>query len=490
MEGWLIALLICLVYLLVTLVTGIMSGFRVSKSVTGFVAADRSMNTVVLYFVMGASIFSSFAFLGGPGWSYSRGVASFYILAYGIVGVVPLYFFGPRVRRLGEKFGFVTQAEVLAYRFDSRALSVILALLSAGAFLPYIVIQMKGAGFIFETITDGRVSFAVGAGLSYLIVIIYVVFSGVMGVGWTNMFQGIFMMIIAWFLGLYLPTKLYGGVGPMFEQIANSDKAQMLVVPGLNAAGGPWTWAAFSSSIVVSGLGFMMWPHLFMRSFAAKSDRSLRRTVVMYPTFQIFLIPILLIGFSGVLKYPGVTPADSIVPFLLRELALSPVLVGLVCAGTLAASMSTGDAILHSASTIAVRDGLVSGLGVKIDDTRQRFLIRLIVVVLGIAAYGLALVMDQGLVDLLLMAYGGIVQIFPLVFAAFYWPRATKAGALAGLITGILVNTFFRLNPELSPFAGMHEGVYGLTLNTIVLVVVSLLTQPDPEDRVKACVEA
>ncbi len=109
---------------------------------------------------------------------------------------------------------------------------------------------------------------------------------------------------------------------------------------------------------------------------------------------------------------------------------------------------------------------------------------------LGIAAYGLALVMDQGLVDLLLMAYGGIVQIFPLVFAAFYWPRATKAGALAGLITGILVNTIFRLNPELSPFAGMHEGVYGLTLNTIVLVVVSLLTQPDPEDRVKAYVEA
>ena len=113
MEGWLIALLICLAYLLVTLVTGIMSGFRVTKSVTGFVAADRSMNTVVLYFVMGASVFSSFAFLGGPGWAYSRGVASFYILAYGIVGVVPLYFFGPRVRRLGEKNGFVTQAEVL-----------------------------------------------------------------------------------------------------------------------------------------------------------------------------------------------------------------------------------------------------------------------------------------------------------------------------------------------------------------------------------------
>jgi len=485
-----VALIICLAYLAVTLVTGVISGFGVSKSVTGFVAADRAMNTVVLYFVMGASVFSSFAFLGGPGWAYSRGVAAFYILAYGIVGVVPLYFFGPRVRRLGERYGFVTQAEVLAYRFDSRALSVILALLSAGAFLPYIVIQMKGAGFIFETITDGRVPFALGAGLSYLVVVVYVVFSGVIGVGWTNMFQGIFMMIIAWFLGLYLPAKLYGGIGPMFEQIAASDKGQMLVAPGLDASGEPWTWAAFSSSILVSGLGFMMWPHLFMRSFAAKSDQSLRRTIVMYPTFQIFLIPILLIGFSGIIKYPGVTPADSIVPFLLRELSLSPVLVGLVCAGTLAASMSTGDAILHSASSIAVRDGLISGLGMRIDDGRQRFLIRAVVVGLGIAAFVLALVMEQGLVDLLLMAYGGIVQIFPLVFAAFYWPRATKTGALSGLTTGIVVNTLFRLYPELSPIPGMHEGVYGLTMNVMVLVVVSLLTAPDDQKRVEAYLEA
>ncbi len=109
---------------------------------------------------------------------------------------------------------------------------------------------------------------------------------------------------------------------------------------------------------------------------------------------------------------------------------------------------------------------------------------------LGIAAFVLALVMEQGLVDLLLMAYGGIVQIFPLVFAAFYWPRATKTGALAGLITGIMVNTMFRLYPELSPIPGMHEGVYGLTMNVMVLVVVSLLTAPDDKKRVEAYLEA
>ena len=333
METWIVALVICVLYLLVTLVMGILPAFRVTSSVDGYVAADRSMNTLVLYFVMGASIFSSFAFLGGPGWAYSRGLAALYIIAYGIVGIVPLYFIGPRVRRLGERFGFVTQAELLSHRFDSRFLSIMLAVLSVAAFVPYMVIQMKGAGLILETISEGRVPFAVGAGVTYAVVLVYVLTSGVLGVGWTNTLQGVFMMVIAWFLGLYLPGKLYGGVGAMFEKISTSGHGALLSAPGLAADGTPWSWAAFGSAVAVSALGFTMWPHLFMRSYAAKSDRALRRTVVMYPTFQLFLVPILFIGFAGVVEFPGVTPADRILPFLLSQIDVSPILVGLVCAG-------------------------------------------------------------------------------------------------------------------------------------------------------------
>ncbi|MBO6792450.1 MAG: hypothetical protein JJ895_00975 [Balneolaceae bacterium] len=112
MADWVIILLICGIYLLITLIMGIVPGLKVSHSTTGYVAGDRSMNVFILYFVLGASIFSSFAFLGGPGWAYSRGVAALYIIAYGAVGMVPFYFFGPKARALGEKYGFVTQAEI------------------------------------------------------------------------------------------------------------------------------------------------------------------------------------------------------------------------------------------------------------------------------------------------------------------------------------------------------------------------------------------
>lgn len=491
MEPWVVTLGVCVAYLAVTLVMGVAPSLRVSKSVAGYVAADRGMGTVVLYFVLGASIFSSFAFLGAPGWAYSRGAAAFYIIAYGVIGMVPFYFLGPRARRLGVRFGFVTQAELLSHRFESRALSVLLAAASVAAFVPYLTLQMKGAGLILSTITEGRVSDAVGAAVTYSVVVIYVLVSGVLGVGWTNTFQGVFMMIVAWFLGLYLPIKLYGGVGAMFAQIAESSHADLLTAPGLDSAGAPWSWAAYSSAILVSACGFSMWPHLFMKSYAAKSDRSLRLTVVMYPTFQIFLVPILLIGFAGVLAFPAVERADTILPLLLTQVELSPLLVGLVCAGALAASMSSGDALLHAAASISVRDGIAKvGRRAGLDDQRERTLIRLIVVVLAFVAYYFAVGTDVSIVALLLAAYGGVAQIFPLAFAAFYWPRATGAGALAGLISGLAVNVLFLLRPAWSPIPGMHEGVWGLLVNVSVLVAVSLLTRPQAAAHVKAYVEA
>jgi len=480
MESWIIILSICGAYLLIVLGLGVWSGRTVSKSVTGYVAGDRTLGTLVLYFVLGASVFSSFAFLGAPGWAYSRGAAAFYIIAYGTVGMIPFYFLGPQARRVGEEFGFVTQAEMLAHRYDSPALSVILAVLSVAVFVPYLTLQMKGAGFLLSTISEGHLPQWLGALIAYGVVLVYVFASGMMAIGWTNTLQGIFMMVVAWFLGLYLPYELHGGVQPMFEALAASDAGAMLEGPGLAANGSSWTWAGYSSAVIVSAVGFSMWPHLFMRAFTARSERTLKLTVVLYPTFQLFLVPILLIGFAGVLPFPDVSPADTIVPQLLTELELSPVLVGLVCAGALAASMSSGDAILHAAASIGVRDGITPLRTTPMSDTRQRLWIRGLVVAVSAVAYYFAVISEVSIVALLLGAYGGVAQIFPLVFATFYWPRATGAGALSGLLAGIGANTLFLVLPSLRPFP-LHEGIYGLAANILVFTTVSLLTKPhDP----------
>lgn len=482
---------ICGLYLVVTLVMGIIPGLKVSNSTTGYVAGDRSMNVFILYFVLGASIFSSFAFLGGPGWAYSRGAAAFYIIAYGAMGMVPFYFFGPKARKLGAKFGFVTQAELLQDRFNSKLLSVLLSVLTVVVLIPYLTLQMKGAGLVLNTISEGAIPNWLGAGIAYFVVLIYVYFSGVMGVGWTNTFQGIFMLIIAWFLGLYLPEKMYGGIGPMFEQLISSDFKQALTAPGLTSSGNAWDWWGFSSAVIVSAIGFSMWPHFFMKAFAAKSDRTIKLTVVLYPTFQLFLVPILIIGFAAVLAFPGVTPADSILPHVLLQMDLPVVLIGLVCAGTLAASMSSGDAIVHAAASVGVRDGISKIPSIQDwikSGSNERTLIRIAVVIISLIAYYYAVFSETDIVSLLLGAYGGIAQMFPLVFAMFYWPRANGKGALAGLIGGIIVTLFFLYNPEFKPLP-IHEGAYGLFVNIALLIGVSLATEPEELERIERYTE-
>ena len=482
METGSVILIVVGLYLLISLLTGIIPSLRITKSVGGYVAGDRSMNLFVLYFVLGASIFSSFAFLGGPGWAYSRGAAAFYIIAYGVIGIVPLYFFGPRAWRLGKKYGYVTQAELLADRFDSTFLSVMLAILSVVVFIPYLTLQMVGAGYVLNVISEGLIPFWAGAGVTYLIVLIYVYFSGVMGVGWSNAFQGIFMMVMAWVLGIYLPNTLYGGIGPMFEAIMESGQTSMLEAPGLAGDGSPWSWWEYGSAVLISAVGFSVWPHFFMRSYAAKNVKTMRLSVVLYPTFLLFLVPILLIGFSAIVSFPGVEPADSILPTILMQLDLPAVVVGLFCAGALAASMSSGDAILHSAASIAIRDG-ISQL-TSLSDKTERLLIQLSVLVIGLVAYLFAVVIDISIVALLLGSYGGVAQIFPVVFAMFYWRRATKAGALAGLFGGIAISVLFLVMPELKPLP-VHEGIYGLAVNLSLLIGVSLFTSPDDPDRVE-----
>lgn len=482
MSDWRIVVAVVVAYLLVILIVGLRAGSKSTDTVAGYVAGDRGFGTTVMYFMTGATMFSAFAFLGGPGWTFSRGAAAFYILAYGVLGVAPFFALGPWAARLGRKHGYVTQASMLAHRFQSRWVAVVAGVISVIAIAPYVALQMRGAGIVFEQVTDGHVPLAAGAAIAYGVVLLYVWHSGVMGVGWTNVLQGVFMIVIAWTLGLYIPYKLYGGIGPMFEQL-EALRPEMLTVPGLDAAGNRWTPSAYTSAILVSAIGVWMWPHLFMKAFAAKDDATLRRTVLLFPTFQLFLFPLFLVGFAGIMYASAPDNADAIMPHIVLTSGLPAVVIGLFCAGALAASMSTGDALVHGAASIAVED-VYSGVRKNtMSQHDKRTLIRWLAVAVGILGYAIALDTKLSLVGILLAAYGAVVQLAPPVYAAFLWQRTTAAGVVAGLLVGITVTGILLVNPEWRPF-DLHEGLVGLVANVVTLLLVSLATKPPDRDHV------
>jgi SSS family solute:Na+ symporter len=176
--------------------------------------------------------------------------------------------------------------------------------------------------------------------------------------------------------------------------------------------------------------------------------------------------------------------ADAIMPHIVLTSGLPAIVVGLFCAGALAASMSTGDALVHGAASIAVED-VYSGIRTnQMSQHDKRTFIRWTAVAVGVLGYVIALDTDLSLVGILLAAYGAVVQLAPPVYAAFLWRRATAAGVVAGLLVGITVTGLLVVRPEWRPF-GLHEGIVGLVANLVTLVVVSLSTQPPPNQHVR-----
>jgi SSS family solute:Na+ symporter len=495
-----IAAAIVFAYLVATLVIGVLAGRKGRGGTDDFVAGERAFGPLVMYFVVGATIFSAYALLGTPQRVVAKGSDAFYVLAYGAVGLVPLFFYGARVRRIGAREGFVTQAEMFAARFESPTVSVLMGTATVLAFVPYLVIQLRGAGVVMHAVTGW--SEPVGAGVVYAVVLIYVLAGGVRGVGWTNVLQGAVMLVIVWVIGLWLPSVLFGSVGAMFDRVV-AEHPEYLTLPG-PAAQTPVS--RYSSEVLVSILGFAMWPHMFMKCFTARSARLVQLSVVFYPTFLFFIVPLLLLGYVAVVA--GGPTDDSVLLWLVELVdghAAQPWVFAFLAFAVLAASMSTGDALLHAGGAIAIRDvllplehrplgralirslrraGVASSTSASLrgDDRGQTQAMRVMVVLLALLSWAvLGSAGGTSVVDLLLLAYAMPLQFLPVVMGGLYWRRANGVGACAGLLTGlgtcvamfVLQKAAPGIAAAINPLE-LELGVIGLVPNVLAMVIFSL----------------
>ncbi|MDP7190734.1 MAG: sodium:solute symporter family protein [Alphaproteobacteria bacterium] len=480
MAAWHIALLAMAAYLVFAFALGIAAGRgRSHFSVSEYAVADRGLGLLVMWFLMGGTIFSAFAFLGGPGWAYSKGAAAFYILAYAALGLLPWYMIGPKVARLGAARNYFSMGDLLGDRYRSRLLVVLVGIVSVLAFIQYLTLQIKGMAYVFNVLTEGHIPFWVGALLAYGIVVVYVVTSGVRGAAWSDVLQAILMLVIAWILGLYLVQTLHGGTEAMFGAII-AERPDFLLIGKEESV---MSAMAFSSAVIISTIGFVMWPHLFTKSYTT-SEKRIKLTVLAYPVFALFLVPVLFIGFAaiGVVPPDAIEKPDQVLPYLItHELGASGLVYGLIGAGALAAAMSSSDAISHGASVSVGRD-IILPLKPDMAERTQLLVMRIAVVAVGGAAYYLAIFGGEGLIQLLLGAYGYIIQLAPPIYGALYWRRASREGAIAGLLTGAAINAFLQFGTDARPL-DINPGMLAFLANLVVFVGLSLILKPRAEQR-------
>jgi solute:Na+ symporter, SSS family len=475
-----IALVLMLAYLGLALVVGLLAGKGRSKfSVSEYAVGDRSLGFIVMWFLMGGTVFSAFSFLGGPGWAFERGAASLYILGYVALGMLPWFIIGPKLAKLGARRGYFTMGDYIGDHYRSKVLVAVMGVVAILAFIQYLTLQLKGVAYLFNVLTEGLVPFWAGALLAYGIVIVYVAFGGVRAAAWSDVLQGLLLLLVAWIVGIWITFYLHDGPTDMFSSINASNPGFLTI----GTEGSQISAMEYSTSLLVSVIGFMMWPHLFMKSFTT-TEKRIKQVVVTYPIFAIFLVPVLFVGFAAVNEVPldAVESADQILPYLMSEvLPLGGIAFGLIGAGALSAAMSSADAITHGASVTFTRD-VVYPFKPHLTSRTQIMIMRAAVVGVGAVAYYIAIAGAESLISLLLGAYGAVVQFAPAVFGALFWRRASTAGAFAGLVVGVAVNTYYQLFAASLPY-DIHSGILGLIANVVVFVAVSLVTPraPAPE---------
>ena len=194
-------------------------GARMAKTASDYFIAGRQIPIWVFVLAATATSFSGWTFMGHPGLVYRDGFqyayASFYAITIPFTGVI----FLKRQWMLGKRFGYVTPGEMFADYFQTDVMRILTVLVALVFSVPYLGIQLRASGFLFEVLTDGLLGVEVGMWMLAIVVVIYVASGGLRAVAYVDTVQCILLAggIVA--IGL-ITLNYVGGMGALSDGIA------------------------------------------------------------------------------------------------------------------------------------------------------------------------------------------------------------------------------------------------------------------------------
>lgn len=428
----------------------------------------RKFGIILIWLLMAGEIYTTFTFLGASGWAYSKGAPSFYILIYGALAYTLSFFILPKLWRIGKKHGLHTQPDYFIHRYNSKWLGILVALIGVFSIVPYLQLQLQGLGFIVKVASNGKIPSGTAIFISFILTCVFVYTSGLRGAAWVSVIKDILMIVAVFVVGFGVPLIYFGSYSKMFDVLIQK-MPEHLVFPGAAPHMDVW-WVM--STILLTALGFYMWPHVFGSAFSAKSDKVIKRNAIIMPFYQIPILLIFVVGFTAVLVIPGLENGDLSFLSLVNQ-TYPPWFMGFVGAAGAVTAMVPAAILVLFASTLLSKNVYRAGFNPEADDEKIMRLSRFMVLVIMILSLIFALFMPGELVNLLILGYDGVCQFFPGVVLGLFWKRVSKSGVLVGLITGVVTAGALILTGN-DPFLGLNAGFVGLILNAGVTVSVSL----------------
>jgi Na+/proline symporter len=479
------------------------TGYLKAKKGTDYFIAGRQLNIWVFVLAATATSFSGWTFVGHPALIWRDGIpygyASFYVLTIPFTGVL----FLKRQWLLGKRYGFVTPGEMYSTYFGSEAMRILTVIVALFFSIPYLGIQLRASGVLFNILTDGLFSVNVGMWMLAIIVTLYVGLGGLRSVAYVDTAQCILLWsgivalgiigvnfaggwegmtskygdIVAWINsgGTAIPAwadpeavKVFLANKPAIFKITPDGFSHFVAVPGViqfvsagpKAVGGTWT-GVMVLTYMFALMGIHASPAFSMWAFANKNPKPFPLQQVWASTlgigFALFIFTTMqaMGGWVMTLLKPAgaaetILPLANLVggkqanlvPYLIHLMKdTAPFAVGLLAICALAAMQSTGAAYMSTASGMLTRDIVKRYFKKDMTETQQTHWGRITV----ISVVGSALIFSSIVPGAIVMLGGlavsyGFMMYVPLM-ATLYWPWLTREGVVIGLICGIIAVT-------------------------------------------------
>ena len=399
---------------------------------------------------------SAWLLLGLTGLGAMVGVSAFWVVIGEVIGVsISWFFMAEKFKRLTDKYNSITIPDYLVSRFKSKThtLRIVAATALSLFVVIYVSAQIDATGSAFESFLGWN--YFTGAIVGFLIVLAYIFTGGFVAVAWSDVFQGLIMLI-----GLVaLPIVAYFLIS---SDVSISHELTKLDPSFLNI----WGDGGFNAinlftilGFLLIGLGFMGSPQLFIRFMSIKSASEIKKGRWVALVFTILTDSCaVLIGIFGryLLTSIDANPetvlgngAQNVLP-LLVERVMPLTLIGIYIAAVLSAIMSTIDSLLVVASSAISRDFYQQIFKPNKTEEELAKSSRLITLALAIFALIIALLVaitvpERTIFWFVIFGWSGIAATFcPTIILSLFWDKFNEKGAIAAMITGFLSVPIFK----------------------------------------------
>ncbi len=270
-----------------------------ARTASDYFVAGRSVSMWVFILAATATSFSGWTFVGHPGLIYVDGLqyayASFYSITIPFTGMM----FLKRQWMIGKRWGYITPGEMFAAYFRTDSIRILILIVALIFSIPYLGIQLRASGFLFNVLTDGALGIEVGMWLLSAVVLFYVASGGLRAVAYVDAMQCILLMFGIFAIGVitlfYVGSwgdftrglgalvqwdLLTGGTGSGSPGITPAGQSGYVAVPGViqwvggagDAQGGVWT-GIMNLTYMWALMGIMASPSFTMWAFSNQNPR-------------------------------------------------------------------------------------------------------------------------------------------------------------------------------------------------------------------------